>query len=104
MIPGMTGESEDKEKMINKNKIPEMEAEIQALIAKRGKAECKEVEDLVAVYTGPGTGLVWVEETGKLELAEGYIFDNDGNVVRLDDVTGPGTGMVYKDGKLVPAE
>ena len=44
------------------------------------------------------------EDAKKLELAEGYIFDNDGNVVLLDDVTGPGTGMIYKDGKLVPAE
>ncbi len=27
-----------------------------------------------------------------------------GTLFLLDDVTGPSTGMIYKDGKLVPAE
>ena len=90
--------------MINKREIPEMEMKIKAEIAERGTAECKEVEALIDSYTGPATGLVWNEDAEKLELAEGYIFDNDGNVVLLDDVTGPSTGMIYKDGKLVPAE
>ena len=90
--------------MINKREIPEMEMKIKAEIAERGTAECKEVENLIDIYTGPAVGLTWDEDTEKLELAEGYIFGNDGNIVLLDDVTGPGTGMIYKDGKLVPAE
>lgn len=90
--------------MMNRNEIPAAEAKIKAEIAERGTSECKEVEALIDTYIGPATGLVWDEDTEKLELAEGYIFDNDGNVVLLDDVTGPGTGMIYKDGKLVPAE
>lgn len=90
--------------MINRREIPAAEAKIKAEIAERGTAECKEVEALIDTYTGPAVGLVWIEDAKKLELAEGYIFDNDGNVVLLDDVTGPGTGMIYKDGKLMPAE
>ena len=90
--------------MINKREIPEMEMKIKAEIVERGTSECKEVEALIDNYTGPATGLVWIEDAKKLELTEGYIFDNDGNVVLLDDVTGPGTGMIYKDGKLMPAE
>ncbi len=90
--------------MINRREIPAAEAKIKAKIAERGTAECKEVEALIDTYTGPAVGLVWNEDAEKLELAEGYIFDDDGNIVPLDDVTGPGTGMIYKDGKLVPAE
>lgn len=90
--------------MINRREIPAAEAKIKAEIAERGTSECKEVENLIDIYTGPAVGLTWDEDTEKLELAEGYIFDNDGNIVLLDDVTGPGIGMIYKDGKLVPAE
>ena len=90
--------------MINKREIPEMEMKIKAEIVERGTSECKEVEALIDNYTGPAVGLVWNENSEKLELAEGYIFDDDGNVVLLDDVTDPSTGMIYKDGKLVPAE
>ena len=89
---------------MNRKEIPEAEVRIKEIIAKMGTPECKEVENLIDIYTGPAAGLTWNEDAEKLELAEGYIFDNDGNIVPLDDVTGPGTGMVYKDGKLVPAE
>ncbi len=89
---------------MNRKEIPEAEVRIKEIIAKMGTSECEEVENLIDIYTGPAVGLTWNEDAGKLELAEGYIFDNDGNIVPLDDVTGPGTGMVYKDGKLMPAE
>lgn len=89
---------------MNRKEITEAEVRIKTIIAKMGTSECKEVENLIDIYTGPAVGLTWDEDTEKLELAEGYIFDNDGNIVLLDDVTGPGTGMIYKDGKLVPAE
>lgn len=89
---------------MNRKEITEAEVRIKTIIAKMGTSECKEVENLIDIYTGPAVGLTWDEDTEKLELAEGYIFDNDENIVLLDDVTGPGTGMIYKDGKLVPAE
>ena len=49
-------------------------------------------------------GLIYDPNTGRLKLAEGYIFDNGGNLVLLDNVNNPGAGMIYRDGKLVPAE
>lgn len=33
-------------------------------------------------YTGPATGLLWDDETGKISIAPGYHADADGNVVR----------------------
>lgn len=90
--------------MINRREIPEMEARIKEMIATEGTDESQKVEALVQRVTGPAAGLIYDPDTGHLNLAEGYIFDSAGNVVLLDDVTGPGTGMVYRDGKLVPAE
>ena len=91
-------------KRYHRTEIPKLEAEIKAMIAAEKDDESPNVVELVQNITGPNAGLIYDPESGKLELAEGYIFDNDGNVVLLDDVTGPGTGMIYKDGKLVPAE
>ena len=79
--------------MYNRRDIPKLEAEIKALIKAEGSDETKSVEDLVSEYTGPSTGLIYNTETGKLELAEGYVFDANGDVVLLDDITGPGVGM-----------
>lgn len=90
--------------MINRKEISEMEARIKEMIAAEGTDESQKVEELVQQVTGPAAGLIYDPDTGCLNLAEGYIFDNAGNVVLLDDVTGPGTGMVYRDGKLIPAE
>ena len=33
-------------------------------------------------YTGPATGLVWDDETGKISIAPGWHADADGNVVK----------------------
>jgi hypothetical protein len=33
-------------------------------------------------YTGPVTGLVWNDETGKISIAAGWHADADGNVVK----------------------
>ena len=90
--------------MIDRKEIAEMEVKIKEMIAAEGTDESQKVEELVQQVTGPAAGLIYDPETGHLNLAEGYIFDNTGNVVLLDDVTGPGTGMVYRDGKLVPVE
>ena len=90
--------------MINRREIPDLEARSKEMIATEGTDESQKVEALVQRVTGPAAGLIYDPDTGHLNLAEGYIFDNAGNVVILDDVTGPGTGMVYRDGKLVPVE
>lgn len=77
----------------NKRNIPKFEAEIKALIEQEGSDETARVEALVQKYTGPGVGLVYDPETGKLNLAEGWVFDKNGDIVRLDDITGPGVGL-----------
>lgn len=33
-------------------------------------------------YTGPETGLVWDDQTGKISIASGWHADADGNVVK----------------------
>lgn len=33
-------------------------------------------------YTGPDTGLVWDDQTGKISIASGWHADADGNVVK----------------------
>ena len=33
-------------------------------------------------YTGPATGLVWDDASGKISIAPGYHADADGNVVK----------------------
>ena len=77
----------------NRRDIPKLEAEIKALIKAEGSDETPGVEALVQEYTGPSTGLIYNTETGKLELAEGYVFDANGDVALLDDITGPGVEM-----------
>lgn len=33
-------------------------------------------------YTGPDTGLVWDDKTGKISIASGFHADADGNIVK----------------------
>ena len=91
-------------RIINKREIPEMEKKIKELIIAEGSDETRKVEELVQRITGPAAGLIYDPNTGRLKLAEGYILDNGGNLVLLDNVNNPGAGMIYRDGKLVPAE
>lgn len=74
----------------NRRDIPKLEAEIKAMIKAEGSDETPGVEELVQNYTGPATGLIYNTKTGKLELAEGWMFDVNGDIVMLDDITGPG--------------
>lgn len=47
------------------------------------KAEAeKRFQSTLGHYTGPATGLVWDDETGKISIAPGWHADADGNVVR----------------------
>lgn len=42
----------------------------------------KKFMDVLNHYTGPDTGLVWSDETGKVGVASGWAVDTDGYVVR----------------------
>lgn len=47
------------------------------------KAEAeKRFKSTLNHYTGPATGLVWDDETGKISIASGWHADADGNVVK----------------------
>ena len=68
----------------NKNDIAKLEAEIKEFLG------TPEEDRAIDKYTGPDTGLVWDEDAKVLKLAESYMFDASGYIVRKDDVTGPG--------------
>ena len=70
--------------VINVKEIEKMEAELSAA---KG-TDC--YEKLRDKYEGPGVGLDYDEDTGKLRIAEGWIADENGNIVPRDEVTGPG--------------
>lgn len=42
----------------------------------------KRFQSTLGHYTGPVTGLVWDDDTGKISIAAGWHADADGNVVR----------------------
>jgi len=42
----------------------------------------KRFQSTLGHYTGPATGLVWDDETGKISIAPGWHADADGFVVR----------------------
>lgn len=70
--------------VINVKEIEKMEAEL---------AEAKGTERYEALrdkYEGPDVGLDYDENTGKIHIAEGWTTDENGDIVRQDDVTGPG--------------
>lgn len=94
--------------MYNKNQIKELEAKIAAAIKADGSDETPGVEKLVGNIASPNTGLIYKPGAdgapGHLEIAEGWIVDEHGNIVKLEDVSGPGTGKIYKDGKLADAK
>lgn len=94
--------------MYNKKDIPGLMTKIAISIANAGTDEAPGIEKMIARITGPNTGLIYKPGSrgtpGNLELAEGWIFDSNGNIVRLEDATGPATGEIYKDKKLVDAQ
>ena len=47
------------------------------------KAEAeKRFQSTLGHYTGPDTGLVWDDSTGKISIAPGFHADADGNVIK----------------------
>lgn len=91
--------------MINLNDIKKLEAEINAAIDEaiktNGKPESPAVDALISEYTGPATNLCWNMAARKLSIANGCTIDESGNVVNPKDVTGPATGLEYRDGHVV---
>lgn len=73
---------------------------INAAIAEAGTRDNEKVDDLIAFYTGPATGLYWNEGECKLMIAKGWCEDEDGNIVDPFECTGPATGLEYRDGKV----
>lgn len=71
--------------MYNKKDIPMLE---EKLVSAAVGGEIP--QDLMDSITGPGTGLLYDEDSAKLRLADGWIFDDEGNIVERDSVTGPG--------------
>lgn len=47
-------------------------------------------EDALQNYTGPGVGLIYDDDTRTLKYADGWVEGPDGNIVKADDITGPG--------------
>ena len=80
--------------MYNKNDIPNLEEKIATAIAVDGSDETPGVENLINEFTGPSTGLIYKPgdngTPGHLIVAEGWIVDNNGNIIKPDDVYGPG--------------
>lgn len=90
--------------MLNVKDIPKYTAEIRAAIdeaiASYGTPNSPAVDELVAKYTGPATGLWWDAGKKSLFIAKGWCEDEDGNIVDPVECTGPATGLEYRDGKV----
>lgn len=91
--------------MIKEKDIKMMEAQINEAIDEsiktNGNPDSPAVDALISEFTGPGTGLVWNAGNRTLTIAKGYCLDEDGNVVNPVDITGPATGLEYRDGRVV---
>lgn len=63
-------------------RIAQVKAEVDT-DAKMTEAEKEErFMSVLNHYTGPDTGLVWDDKTGKISIASGFHADADGNVVK----------------------
>lgn len=68
--------------MFSKNDIPELEKRIREAIEREGADDTPGIEKLVCEVTGPNAGLIYKPQTGNLVLADGWKFDEAGNVVK----------------------
>ncbi len=75
--------------MYRKKDMPELEAKLKEGINTDGTFKEPWAAKLLDDVTGPSTGLVYEYDEQRLHLADGYVFDDDGNIVRRDDATGP---------------
>lgn len=76
--------------MYNKNDIPELEKRIKSVVGSDGQATGPDGQRIIDEITGPSTGLIWNQDEHSLSLADGWIFDDNGDIVNRDTVTGLG--------------
>lgn len=73
--------------MYNKKDIPELEAKIAKKIAKEGTDESSIVERFIEEIADPSTGLIYKPgengAPGHLVVAEGWMVNEDGNIIPL---------------------
>lgn len=69
--------------------MKELEARLKEVINTDGTFKEPSADKLLDDITGPSTGMVYEYDEQRLHLAEGYMFDENGDIVRMDDVTGP---------------
>lgn len=63
-------------------RIAQVKEEVEADTQMTSEEKDTKFESVLGHYTGPDTGLVWDDSTGKISIAPGYHADTDGNVVK----------------------
>lgn len=63
-------------------RIAQVKAEVEADTKMTAMEKDAKFESVLGHYTGPDTGLVWDDRTGKISIAPGFHADADGNVVK----------------------
>ena len=63
-------------------RIAQVRAEVEADTKMTAQEKDAKFESVLGHYTGPDTGLVWDDSTGKISIAPGFHADADGNVVK----------------------
>ena len=63
-------------------RIAQAKAEVEADAKMTAQEKDAKFESVLGHYTGPDTGLVWDDSTGKISIAPGFHADADGNIVK----------------------
>ena len=63
-------------------RIAQVKAEVEADAQMTAQEKDAKFESVLGHYTGPDTGLVWDDSTGKISIAPGFHADADGNIVK----------------------
>lgn len=63
-------------------RIAQAKAEVEADAQMTAQEKDAKFESVLGHYTGPNTGLVWDDSTGKISIAPGFHADADGNIVK----------------------
>ena len=58
------------------------DTKVEGLSKEEQEERDKRFQSTLNHYTGPATGLVWDDASGKISIAPGYHADADGNVVK----------------------
>lgn len=63
-------------------RIAQVKADVEADTQMTAEEKAAKFESVLGHYTGPDTGLVWDDSTGKISIAPGFHADADGNIVK----------------------